>query len=525
MEVWIVNGRKVSLLFITLVAFLFLTQVSCQNYGNKYSSSEQSCSRSNCRLPECRCATRTGPQGIQTEDLPQVVMITFDDAVNEQNIDFYRRLFPRNFSRRNPNGCPIAATFFVSHEWTDYKMVRQLYLYGHEIADHSISHRLPRDWWRTATYREWREELVGQRRNIAKKAGVPKSEVRGVRVPFLEIGSDTQFEVLTENNFEYDASFLTGPYNDRDWRLSAWPYTLDFYPTLEYCDSHNCPKTNFSGFWEVPLNRWLGLDGKSCPMVDGCTTQNLRDKRETSRYLWKNFNRHYQRNRAPLGINMHATWFDEDYKVQAMEEFLDDILDTRKVYIVTVHQALAWMRDPTSLKRIRRFAPWLTCKHRRLLVQRRKKTPPPLPKTSPVPSLTPTLKILNESTSVTASTSIERTSPTKSSATGKIKTVRVTRRHEAQTKPPTPELISPTTKKIKIKEVERNTKPADNRNGKKGPNVRFRDDRKPVYGNGRRVHQSGQRNASGADVNRSYLGPAVACMSVIMARWAIWGIP
>jgi hypothetical protein len=27
--------------------------------------------------------------------------------------------------RRNPNGCPIAATFFVSHEWTDYGQVGQ----------------------------------------------------------------------------------------------------------------------------------------------------------------------------------------------------------------------------------------------------------------------------------------------------------------------------------------------------------------------------------------------------------------
>ncbi len=31
--------------------------------------------------------------------------------------------------RRNPNGCPIAATFFVSHEWTDYGQVSPTTLY------------------------------------------------------------------------------------------------------------------------------------------------------------------------------------------------------------------------------------------------------------------------------------------------------------------------------------------------------------------------------------------------------------
>ena len=28
--------------------------------------------------------------------------------------------------RRNPNNCPISATFFVSHEWTDYGQVDKI---------------------------------------------------------------------------------------------------------------------------------------------------------------------------------------------------------------------------------------------------------------------------------------------------------------------------------------------------------------------------------------------------------------
>ena len=64
-------------------------------------------------------------------------MLTFDDAVNDQNQQLFAEIFESN--RKNPNGCPIAATFFVSHEWNDYRAVRNLYAGGHEIASHTIS--------------------------------------------------------------------------------------------------------------------------------------------------------------------------------------------------------------------------------------------------------------------------------------------------------------------------------------------------------------------------------------------------
>lgn len=68
---------------------------------------------------------------------PQLVMLTFDDSINDLNRDLYNQIFQDY--RRNPNGCPIASTFFVSHEWTDYSQVQNLYASGHEIASHSIS--------------------------------------------------------------------------------------------------------------------------------------------------------------------------------------------------------------------------------------------------------------------------------------------------------------------------------------------------------------------------------------------------
>lgn len=67
-----------------------------------------------------------------------MVLITFDDAISILNIDLFEELF-NNKSQFNPNGCPLRATFYVSHEWTDYGMVQDLYSDGHEMASHTVS--------------------------------------------------------------------------------------------------------------------------------------------------------------------------------------------------------------------------------------------------------------------------------------------------------------------------------------------------------------------------------------------------
>ena len=339
-------------------------------------SQEGDCSSDICILPDCFCPGRQGPLQLQTRDIPQMVMLTFDDALNEENYPFYTRLF--RSGRNNPNGCPIAATFFVSHDWTNYDYVKELYINGHEIASHSITHKMPQSWWSKASYAELKEELEGQRRNIVHHAKIPKSQVRGIRVPFLETGGDTQFALMKNEGFEYDSSFIAGPYFEGDWRLPVWPYTLEFPPGLEFCDNHNCPKGNFSGIWEFPLNRWIGLDGKACPMVDACTTHTINTKQQALDYLWKNFKRFSGNNKAPFGVNMHATWFNDEYKLDAMDEFISNLNKQDDVYIVTVHQVVQWMKNPTSLREIKEFSPWkTTCGKRRRLVMTRMHSPKP----------------------------------------------------------------------------------------------------------------------------------------------------
>ena len=90
----------------------------------------------NCFLPDCQCFTTKNPADLSSGGkLPQIVVISFDDAVTVSNFDFYNYI--SQFS--NPNSCPISMTFFVSHQYNDYSLVNDLHRRGHEIAVHSVT--------------------------------------------------------------------------------------------------------------------------------------------------------------------------------------------------------------------------------------------------------------------------------------------------------------------------------------------------------------------------------------------------
>ena len=88
-------------------------------------------------------------------------MFNLFKKINISNKSLSRHIFV-NF-RKNPNGCPISATFYVSHEWTDYGLVQSLYSDGHEIASHSISHSFGEQF----SKKKWLKEMAGQREILA----------------------------------------------------------------------------------------------------------------------------------------------------------------------------------------------------------------------------------------------------------------------------------------------------------------------------------------------------------------------
>ncbi|KAL4713961.1 hypothetical protein ACJJTC_015615 [Scirpophaga incertulas] len=302
------------------------------------------CRKDVCLLPDCYCGGKDIPGDLTVETVPQIVLLTFDDSVNDLNKGLYMDLFEKG--RVNPNGCPISATFYVSHEWTDYSQVQNLYAAGHEMASHTVSHSFGEQF----SQKKWNREVGGQREILAAYGGVKLEDVRGMRAPFLSVGGNKMFKMLYDSNFTYDSSLPV--YENRP---PSWPYTLD-YKLFHDCMIPPCPTKSYPGVWEVPMVMWQDLNGGRCSMGDACA--NPPDAEGVYKMILKNFDRHYTTNRAPFGLYYHAAWFTQPHHKEGFIMFLDFINQMNDVWIITNWQALQWVRDPTPISRLNNFQPF-----------------------------------------------------------------------------------------------------------------------------------------------------------------------
>ncbi|XP_072402961.1 uncharacterized protein Cda5 isoform X3 [Diabrotica undecimpunctata] len=302
------------------------------------------CRKDVCLLPDCSCGGKDIPGDLPVEQLPQIVLLTFDDSVNDLNKGLYQDLFEKG--RTNPNGCPIAATFYVSHEWTDYSQVQNLYSDGHELASHTVSHSFGEQF----SQKKWTREVAGQREILAAYGGVHLEDVRGMRAPFLSVGGNKMFKMLYDSNFTYDSSMPI--YENKP---PSWPYTLD-YKLFHDCMIPPCPTRSYPGVWEVPMVMWQDLNGGRCSMGDACS--NPPDADGVFKMLTKNFMRHYTTNRAPFGLFYHAAWFTQPHHKEGFINFIDSILAKNDVWFLTNWQAIQWVRDPTPMSRLGSFQPF-----------------------------------------------------------------------------------------------------------------------------------------------------------------------
>lgn len=149
------------------------------------------CDLSQCQLPYCYCS-RNGDQGpldvSDPRNLPQMVMLMFDGAVNLNNYPLYDALL----KLKHKNGCPIRGTFFVKNDYNNYAMVEQLYYRGNEIAVNSVTGRnLMHE-----NITVWREEIEGMRDLLGQLANIPAKDILGVRAPSLKPGFNDQYQVM-----------------------------------------------------------------------------------------------------------------------------------------------------------------------------------------------------------------------------------------------------------------------------------------------------------------------------------------
>ena len=330
--------------------FASLIILCSSRYRNQYSAEPNACvqcmNNRTCLPPNCFCCRDELRLPISVRDIPQIVFFTFDDALTDSAAKFYHQLF--NESRKNPNGCPISMTLFVSHHDTVYSNVNYMYRKGMEIAAHSVSHS-------HMSNENFMKEAQDQKRNIAKFGGVPENEVVGWRSPFLEPVGDMQPHTLKKLGYTYDATLTFSKRSLKD--KAPTPFTLDFGWPYD-CKVKPCPKHRHFGFWEVPVVSLLDyLHQYDCVYVDGC---NNPPPDETSAYnfLMDNFNSYYSKYRVPFGINMHPSWFYIPERLNAMDRFIRKLANMDDVFIVSVKKMIDWLKNPTGLSQIHSFKPW-----------------------------------------------------------------------------------------------------------------------------------------------------------------------
>lgn len=282
-------------------------------------------------------ASTSPPGGLDPSEVPQVILITFDDAVNDQIYQDIQQVA----DHQNPDGSPIAFTFFVSNNWTNYWRVHQLHAGGHEIAIHTITHSTG-----TGTdFNTWIREIEGGREALSRLAGVPLEEMRGFRAPYLAYNSD-MFDALSTLGFSYDSSVPEGPgLNSPDGENYIWPYTL--HDGLQQHTWTGLPPANpLPGLIEVPM--WNLLEGETPHNMDPPG-----DKESLLALFKDNFLMRYEGNRVPVGIWLHATaWLSDADRRDALNEFLEWALEFPDVWVVGVGTYVDWVQNPVTAQEV-----------------------------------------------------------------------------------------------------------------------------------------------------------------------------
>jgi len=296
-----------------------------------------------CKAPECRCASTNPGVSFPKEQIPQLVMLTFDDAVTALITDQVSGIID---NLKNPDGCEVQATFYVSHEYTDYHRVHELWAKGHEIALHSISHSPYITYWRNITEEQMLKEFSDQRDMMAHFAKINKDDIKGMRVPLFQLSGDISYKVMLEAGLEYDSSWPTSMYNNP----GLWPYTLDYFSTQD-CSLGSCPESSIPGAWVQPILAWQDETGMPCAMVDACVNVPDHDVDLLTEWMKGNFHRIYNSNRAPFGVHLHAAWLSKGPNyIQAFKKFLEYLVSHDDVFLVQTKKVIEYAKNPVPLE-------------------------------------------------------------------------------------------------------------------------------------------------------------------------------
>jgi len=230
------------------------------------------------------------------------------------------------------------------------------------MAAHSITHDNEESYWDNGTELNWSAEMGGLRDMLSTWGNVPAEDIYGSRAPLLRLGGNRQFSALEKEGFVYDSSMVAPLANP-----PLWPYPLAFSaPHRCHGNFQKCPTRSHS-VMEMVMNEFDPREEpgsndeeiSGCVMLDSCSGY-IRTPDNLYNVLTHNLIRHYEQNRAPLGMFLHAAWLKKQPEMlDALLFWMDEVLSTySNVYFVTMSQVLAWMQSPVDSNNAVQFPLW-----------------------------------------------------------------------------------------------------------------------------------------------------------------------
>lgn len=322
------------------------------------------------------------------QDKPQFVVITMDDAVNQEMENSVKKLdhsvpltFYVNVVQQqggwtydesmldidciDENGNAIANQQCISNP----ESIRNLYSKGHEFALHTYSHPAiaSGNEGQPLTDKQIEREMKLNHEFLVL-SGVPAEEIKGFRAPFLDTNSsgwdrDNKNQalgalqrVMNELNMEYDSSFTSPPEKSQPrtgvrhctsipsgWDAVhcgfdqkdqfSWSALNGGYPNYS---TETIPKTQHlfmshkyvNGTISNVMDTAFGACGQNCSI-------------DEAKNIWlDNFLNHYNdENRPPYGIYLHRQSLSVDNEVAGLNAFIKEIKEKYpNTYFVTSTQ-------------------------------------------------------------------------------------------------------------------------------------------------------------------------------------------
>jgi len=355
------------------------------------------------------------PGGLDPTRIPQFVVLASDDngfsgrpgSGNEGGLTFLERLLDQRTNpmaageRRTFDGAPVTASYFMVTSFIDpggsespttvREAWRNLHERGHEIAVHTHSH--PHGYGFGAP--EWRQEMDACVRRLTAPMdegglGVPRSEIRGFRAPYLEY-SPAAFVAVEGEGFAYDSSIQEGFQEHEDGGNFVWPYRLgegspgDRFQAREH---ERGVVGCHPALWELPIYAWIVPPDDRCGRygVEPGLRRRLLDRKadfdvESGKItgfdwnLWVDFDmdrrefvavvmytldRRLDGNRCPLVFGLHSDIYSTGYeelprsrvgdRQAALEELVDAALARPDVRMIAARDLVSWLEDPLPLR-------------------------------------------------------------------------------------------------------------------------------------------------------------------------------